>query len=514
MAVLARAVRRPLFPVLLTLLMTAVLWAAGCSDPEISAERPNILFITVDDMGRDAVGAYGSTIPDITPNIDRLAAEGLRFEHAHVSIALCQPSRASLMTGLHPHRNGAMGFEKIREEVPTLFERLADEGYWVGIMSKVGHTAPSRGAAWDAVVTERQLNGGRDPTLYYEHARRLLADAKQTARPFFLVANVDDPHFPFAGTREESVSARHGLRGMTGPPPASGRSYSADEITVPGSLPDLAGVREDLAAYYTSVHRADESFGQILRALEDEGLSGSTLVVLLSDNGTPFPFAKTNVYLSSTRTPWIVRWPGVVAAGAHDTRHVISAVDFAPTILEVAGLSPFKVRDGESILPLLRGEQQPERDHVFTFLYETIEENRFPMRAVQSARFGYIYNAWADGRTRFRNRVSTGRAMLAMREAARTDGQLAARLDFLDLRAPEELYDWTEDPDALHDLVASGAQQERIRQLRELLRFEMERSADPLLERFERHLDERARPIDHAVQHPGRDRGVRGGPDP
>ena len=114
--------------------------------------NPNILLITADDMNYDSPGATGNRTPGITPNLDRLASEGMRFVHSHVTIAVCQPSRSVLMTGRFPHRNGAMGFESIWEHVPTLQEQLSNAGYFNGIMAKVGHLHPEWKFCWDFVV--------------------------------------------------------------------------------------------------------------------------------------------------------------------------------------------------------------------------------------------------------------------------------------------------------------------------------------------------------------------------
>jgi N-sulfoglucosamine sulfohydrolase len=475
--------------------LMGLLVIGGCGTGERPLPPPNILFITVDDMGWDTPGVYGGEVADITPNIDALADEGMLFEHAHVSIAICQPSRAAFMTGLHPHRSGAMGFEPIRAGVPTLVERLDEAGYRVGIMSKVSHTPPSRNAVWDSIITTEMLNGGRDPAAFGKYARRFFEASKREQRPFLLVANIDDPHFPYAGSRAERVAASQRQFGFTGAPPPLSRTFTPDEIQVPAFLPDLPPVRESLANYYNSAHRADESVGRILNALDAAGLASTTLVVLVSDNGMPVPFAKTNVYPASTRTPWIVRWPGVVAPGSRDSAHVISAVDFAPSVLAVAGLPGFPESDGRSLLPILKGEAEADRDHVFTFLYKTRDERRYPMRAIQGRRYGYIYNAWSDGRTVFRTRVEASTTMRAMREAAKSDAKLADRIDFLDHRVPEEFYDYDEDPSALRNLVdVSGTGQVEtsaiLERYRALLLDEMEATRDPIRERFEARLRE------------------------
>jgi len=129
--------------------------AAQTSESGISG-RVNVLLITADDMNYDSPGVTGCKVPDVTPNIDRLASEGMRFEHAHINIAVCQPARSVLMTGRYPHRNGAKGFEPIRSDVPTLQESLRAAGYLNGIMAKVGHLAPIEKFCWDTVVPASQ----------------------------------------------------------------------------------------------------------------------------------------------------------------------------------------------------------------------------------------------------------------------------------------------------------------------------------------------------------------------
>ena len=282
----------------------------------------NVLLITVDDMGWDSLGITGSPIPNITPNIDRLAAAGVLFTQAHVTIAICQPTRAVWMTGRYPHRNGALGFGPIDPDVPTLVEALGEAGYQTGLMAKTGHVVPSRLTAFDAVIGAKELQNGRSPDLYYEHAAEFFRQAKNAEQPFFLMANSQDPHRPFAASRQEvnfrardatSTSEQYG-----GGFPDARLAFSPEQIPVPGYLIDLPDVRLEVAQYYTSVRRADATVGAVLRALDDSGMADRTLVMFLSDHGPSFPFAKANAWMHSTRTPWIVRWPGVIAAARTD----------------------------------------------------------------------------------------------------------------------------------------------------------------------------------------------------
>lgn len=163
-------------------------------------EKPNILLITADDMNWDAVGAYGCPVPGTTPNIDRMANHGLCFNHAHVTVAVCQPSRSVLMTGRYPHRSGGEGFHNLRiPNIPILPELLRTGGYQVGILGKVGHSSPYNDFRWDMAYDQEDLGHGQNPSIYREHATHFLAQAKSLSQPFFLMLNSHDPHRPFYG---------------------------------------------------------------------------------------------------------------------------------------------------------------------------------------------------------------------------------------------------------------------------------------------------------------------------
>ncbi len=456
-----------------------------------AADRPNVLFITLDDMNWDSVGVFGCKVPDITPNIDKLASQGLRFRHGHVTIAICQPTRAVWMTGRYPHRSGAFGFDPIHAGVPTLLETLKKAGFFTGIMAKVPHVVPTRSSAWDVIVQAQALGVGRDPELYYKHGQAFFEKAKASGKPFFLMANSQDPHRPFAGGAQEAArekrqqKPRQRKKKKPKPPikfPGVRRAYQPHEITVPGFLPPLPRIRRELAEYFSSVHRADEIVGSVLRALSDAGLEDDTLVMFTSDHGMPLPFAKTNCWYNSTRTPWIVRWPGVVKPGAVDKTHFVSGIDFTPTILDAVGLPPLEGVDGRSFLPLLRGRDQDGRDFVFTHINTIASKRRYPMRALQNARFGYIYNAWADGKTVFKNESQSGLTMKAMIRAAASDPKIAARVKHFLYRTTEEFYDYENDPDARHNLIDDPKYRPQIDAFRRRMAAHMRSTGDPELE--------------------------------
>ena len=407
----------------------------------------NILLITADDLGRDSVGAFGGRVAGVTPAIDRLAESGMRFERAHVAVAVCQPSRQCLMTGTFPQGNGSTGFYPLKATAVTLPQMLQPYGYLLGIMGKVDHLQPDASFPWDFRRSGAQLGAGRDPERFYLETRAFLARAKTEGRPFFLMANSHDPHRPFSGAdgelrqlaKWEKAEQRDGDPAALPVFPAPSRVFAPGEISVPGFLPDLPEIRKELAQYYSSVRRCDDTVDRILQALADEGLRERTIIIFLSDNGIAVPFAKSNCYLASTNTPLIISWPGRVGAGTVEREHFVSAVDLVPTILEALGKPVPTGLHGSSFLPLLQGKRQSGRELVFTVYNETSARNSFEMRAVQDRRFGYIFNAWSDGRKTYRAESMEGLTFKAMQAAAKEDPAIANRVELWLHRVPEEL---------------------------------------------------------------------------
>ena len=171
----------------------------------------NVLLITVDDLNYDSVGCFGCQVDDITPNIDKLASEGVRFNNSHVTIAVCQPSRSVLLTGRYPHHNGARGFEEIDASVTTLTQVLHREGFLNGIIGKEDHVAPKEKFFWDEYVQTycEEEGWGRSPEVYYDKVKQFLTRAREEGKSFFLMANSHDPHRPYVGADDEMFYFGH-----------------------------------------------------------------------------------------------------------------------------------------------------------------------------------------------------------------------------------------------------------------------------------------------------------------
>ncbi|MDR2886263.1 MAG: sulfatase [Rikenellaceae bacterium] len=448
-------------------------------------KTPNILLIVGDDLNCSTTPMWGYKVPDLMPNLAGLAAEGMLFRRAHVVSAASQVSRGGIMTGLYPYTSGIDGFYHTDKDIPTLPDMLQANNYMIGIVGKVEHSTPTNNVRWDS-RGDGDINNGRDPKLYYERVKKFIAEAHAAGKPFFYMANSQDPHRPFAGSRDEA--RRFPLRSFPDP----SRTYTPDEVIVPGFVPDLPAVRQELAEYCGSVHRLDEMVGEVLRALREAGEEQNTIVLFISDNGMSMPFSKTNCYLQSTHTPLVVRYPGVTKAGSEDDRHFVNGIDFMPTFLEAAGIAAPASMQGRSFLSLLGGAKQSGREYVYTEFTENSGRNREPMRAVQNDRFGYIYNAWSDGVRTFASETKSGLTWPAMVKAGETDPFIAARVKLFDYRVAEEFYDYEKDPDALHNLIDDPAYAAQINTFRDLLDKHMVATDDPVLEAFRNRHDAQA----------------------
>jgi len=425
-------------------------------------KRPNILMIVADDMNWDSPGCFGGAAPEITPNIDRLAADGMRFEYAYVNIAVCTPSRSVMLTGLYPHNNGAEGFQRIRSGTPTLPAILSEGGYLCGTVGKplrqqdVFHWSVIY--RWQGAGDENKW--GRDPKQYRRFARSFFQMAAEAQQPFFLMASSHDPHRPYGGGPS---SERHFELA------ASSRTYRPEEVEVPGFLPDLPDIRKEMAAYCTSTRRLDDMVGEILDELALADRIGDTIVVFLSDHGMSVPFAKTNCYVESTRTPLIVCWPGVVAVQQVDRRHMVSTVDLLPTLLEAVELPSPERLDGRSFLPLLKGETQLSRDAIFAQFHHIHGRKPYPMRSVITRDHVYVFNIWSNGKRAYQAEPMAGLTYRAMKRAGEKNPRLAKRVRHLEYRTVEEFYDLKNDPNCLENRAADqpGAMNNLQKQLRD-----------------------------------------------
>jgi len=457
--------------------------AASCGATAAAAppaQRPNILFLLSDDHSYPYLGCYGNK-DVLTPNLDRFAAQGMRFDRMFVSCPQCVPSRAALMTGRSPVAVRMVRFTSpLPAELPALPDLLRDRaGYFTGVGGRHYHLDGPSGAGAhacpeiDAAMVKHGLRTFTQRVDYVEKGGGMkdfggklaaFLDAAPKGKPWFFWLGFSDPHH---------VWNTQGPRGL--PDPA--------KLTLPPHLPDLPGVRGDLARYIAEVEHLDGDVQSVLDVLAERGFAGNTLVVFMGDNGMALPHGKGSLCDPGIAVPLLVRWPGVVKPGGA-TRQLVSGEDFAPTMLEAAGVAPPKEMSGLSYLKLLRGEPFSGRKHIFAErgphggdggMRPDILASTFDLaRCARSDRFKLIYNctphqavAPVDSQ-----RDPGWQEMLAARAA----GQLAEPLMkayFTTPRATFELYDLDADPGELHNLAGNPKYKEAELDLKRALTEKM-----------------------------------------
>lgn len=412
-----------------------------------SGTRPNLMIIHTHDTGR-YLGCYGYHAA--TPHIDRLAAEGLRFDNYFCPAPQCSPSRASALTGLYPHNNGMMGLAhlgfSLKEGVPTLPALLGQGGY-EPLLFGTQHEAKDPlqlGYARTCVTKMPQ----RAETVAAAVASFLRERGAQDGdRPFFASVGFWETHRPF----DEPVYT---------PDPAK-------EVRVPPFLPDTPEVRQDLAEFHGTVKAADEAVGAILEALEATGLAANTLVVLTTDHGIAFPRAKGTLYDAGLGIALLMRWPGQIPAGRVCSQ-LLCNVDLLPTLAEVAGISAPGGIDGKSFLPLLFGEATSTRDHFFCEL--TWHDRYSPARGIRTGKWKYIKH------------LAPGPSVYLPLDIHKSLSGSAVREQYYSgPHAGEELYDLEADPLETSNLAGEAVHAEMLAELRNRVRHWREATSDPLL---------------------------------
>jgi N-sulfoglucosamine sulfohydrolase len=430
--------------------------------PYAAAQGPrrNVVVMIADDLGRD-LGCYGNTAIR-TPNLDGLAKRGVMFPRAYATVSSCSPSRASILTGLFTHQNGQYGLQhpphsqQAHPWVEGLPKLLRAAGYATGLIGKY-HVAP------DSCYNFEFLNAkvGRDVNLMAKQARDFLAKNEQ--RPFFLYYAFHDPHRAGKGFGNEKEPAD--LR------------YDPDKVIVPYHLPDTPEVRKDLAEYYQSAARMDRGVGLLLEVLREMGHLDDTLIIFISDNGIPFPGAKTTLYNSGINLPLIIAGPG--APKGHTNNSLVSYIDLVPTILDFAkAKGPSYTLTGRSLLPIL-GEERAKgwgavygshQMHEITMMY--------PMRTIVTDRYKLLVNLLPQRDYPLASDLWGSPSWQGIR--SRGDKMMGRRsVDAFLHRPKEELYDLSKDPDELTNLAADSSHAETLADLRRRLREWQAATSDP-----------------------------------
>jgi len=467
---------RTSFAVYRRLMMALLLLSSGMSH-SIEAAPPNVLLIVSEDNGPE-LGCYGDRYAR-TPNLDKLAIGGVRFNRAFVPQAGCSQSRASLLTGLFPHQHGQIGlatwgFRMYREDTPNLPHSLKAAGYRTGIIGKL-HINPESAFPFDfheltgANFNRKQLGD------YAKHAASFISAADT---PFFLSVNFPDAHDPW-------------LRQVDGLPksPQTGAEVKA----MPYMGVDPPALREMVADYYNSLARLDNCVGELLAVLDKSGKAVNTLVIYMGDHGADMLRGKRTCYEGGLRIPLIVRWPGKAKPQVRD--ELVSTIDLMPTVLAACGAAALPDLPGVPLQPLLADEPLKWRTHLFAEYHtHAAASNYHPQRSVRTDRFKLIENLLPDtlnpdyadtirkleGDAKERGQPDFKGSLPRAIAAAHSDVRAAYAL--MEKPPRYELYDLHADPHEFRNLAATPEHAATLAELTQALTRWRHSTRDPLLD--------------------------------
>lgn len=449
-------------------LMICLLCVAGLSGAtDLQAdERPNVVLFIADDVSWNDIGCYGNSAAR-TPAIDGLADAGIRFDRAYLTASSCSPSRSSIITGRYPHNNGKACelHQPISGHLPWFPELLRQAGYYTALSGKhhMRSTAPKKGPDARPVAFDH-VDRGRTKANSGGHAHwvQVTRDRPQD-QPFFFWFAAFDAHRNWDADRQWDEQ-RYGPQ------------HQPNDVIVPPFLADDAETRSDLASYYNEVTRFDYHIGQVVQELRRQQVLDNTLLLVMADNGRPFPRAKTRLHDSGMRTPLIAHWPAGIASPGPSSS-LVSAVDLAPTILSLAGCDIPETVQGVSLTPLLSGTTSTVRD--FAFSEHNWHDYEAHGRAVRHEDFLLVRNfrpalPWQGPADSVRS--PSHQQLLHLRR----QGQLtAAQQDvFLAPRPTVELYNIATDPYQLTNLADDQRYAPQRRELENVMKRWMDLTGD------------------------------------
>ncbi|NQU54186.1 MAG: sulfatase [Bacteroidetes bacterium] len=409
--------------------------------------KPNIVFILADDCTNWDIACYGSK-DSKTPNIDKLASEGMQFERCYEAAPMCSPTRHNIYTGLYPvktdaypnHTNAKAGTESIVQYLKPL-------GYRVALSGKT-HIGPKNVFPFEYLGTKKNPD--------FELIEGFLQEVKANKEPFALMLCSNEPHTPW-DKGDASL-------------------FNPEEITLPPHYVDTKEIREAFCAYLAEINYLDGQVGNALELLDKYGFSENTLVIFASEQGNSFPFAKWTCYEAGVKSALIARMPGLIQAGTK-SEAIVEYTDLLPTFIDLAGGEKVDKLDGKSLVPIFKDSKKEIKEYSFSLQTTRGINNgsdHYAIRAVVGDRYRYIWNLTPE--IVFLNAANNNSKPIAWyaswEKAAENDSNAEMLVDKYKKRPGEELYDIKKDKWCQNNLAAKPEFEAIKKQLRsELLKW-------------------------------------------
>tara|TARA_R110002126_G_scaffold710_1_gene4459 strand:+ start:72 stop:1520 length:1449 start_codon:yes stop_codon:yes gene_type:complete len=415
-------------------------------------EKLNIIVFIADDVSWDDFSCYGNTQVK-TPNIDQLAKDGLKFDNFYLTASSCSPSRNSIITGRYPHNTGAAELHTTPPLNMVSFPELLRNNNYYSVMAGKFHMGPYARRGFDMMFEHRNENGDGGEESWLNSLKK-----RPKTKPFFMWFASYDAHRDW------------------GPNKFSG-THQPNQLEPPFYLSNGDETKADLAKYYDEISRFDFYIGEVVKELKSQKELDNTLIIIMSDNGRPFPHSKTRVNDRGMKTPFVMHWPNGIKNKNTSSKSLISAVDIAPTILTLAGIDSPDHFQGHSFDRLLTEPDLPFRNYLFAehnwHDYEAHE------RMVRNENYMYILNS-RPMQPQNGPLDAVGSPSFKELEILKDQGQLSAiQADvFMVPRPHEELYDYSRDPLQLLNVASLPEYAETLKSMRNILSEWMTETGD------------------------------------
>jgi len=412
-----------------------------------------------DDCSYNEVGCFGG-LNAKTPNIDKLASEGLMFNRAYVGMSMCVLCRQELYTGLYALESGcAWNHGQSKPGTKSIFHYLTDLGYRVGISGKK-HTTPL--AVFPYINVPGFEENCVNPNEKRDDCSGIKAFMEQDMdQPFCLFVCSTNPHAPWT----------------MGDPSA----YPPDKLKIPASLGDTPEVREAYSRYLAEISYFDRQVGDILKTLEETGKAENTLVMLSTEQGWQFRGGKWTNWNQGVHTGILAKWPDKIKPGTK-TDALVQFADITPTFIEIAGGEKIPAISGTSFLDVLTHKKETHREYVYCMHNNVPEGNTYPIRSIINKDYQYIMNLLPDS-TYIEKHIEAGAHgdtwWKSWKDAAETNQREEFLVNRFYHRPAEELYSVNDDPDQFNNLSDDPKFQNAKKELKAELEKWMTSQNDP-----------------------------------
>lgn len=412
-------------------------------------KSPNVVFFLADDLTRWDIETYGSR-DAVTPTLDKLASEGMKFTNVYQASPMCSPTRHNLLTGRYPTQTGAYpNHTHVKDNIKSVVDYLRPLGYRIALAGKK-HIGPER------VFDFEYLDKKRNPQ--FDKVDAFIGDAVSKNQSFSLFLNSNEPHSPW----------NKGDRSL----------FKKEELKLRPYFVDTDETREAYRNYLAEINYLDGQVKKALELLEKHGVTDNTVFMFASEQGAAFPFAKWTLYNAGLGSALIVRWPGKVKPGSKSDA-LVEYSDILPTIVDIAGGEVVDNFDGSSLVPILKGNKTEHKDYSYGIMTTRGIHNNsdyFPIRSVTDGTYRYILNLAPE--VQFSNIFMKGHIWDSWEEKAKKSHKAAYLVNRYRHRPAEELYNDEKDPYNMNNLVGKEGYKEIKQRLRDKLFDWMKRNGD------------------------------------